>query len=374
MTRMPTAAEIKMNDVIPAIEIVGVSKSFSAVKAVDDVSLSISPGLFVTLLGPSGCGKSTLLRSIAGFAIPDRGTIRVAGRDITREAPHRRPVTMVFQDYALFPHMTVGENIRFGCEMKGMGRNEIAARCEAMLSLIRLPEIENRFPDALSGGQRQRVALARALAPDPVSILLDEPLGALDLKLRVEMQHELKDIQRRTGKTFVFVTHDQDEAMSMSDLVAVMHGGRIMQIDAPERLYARPASTFVAGFVGAANMIPAKVFAVSRARLDLEIAGRTWPVPSAAVTTERAPAVGEPATIIIRPEAVRIGPTDRDDALVLEVRLEERTFFGGRIHLRLRASDGLLLTAEARSQDCENLPDTVTVHCIPQDVAVLAEP
>jgi spermidine/putrescine transport system ATP-binding protein len=308
---------------------------------------------------------------VAGFAIPESGRIRVAGRDITRDLPHRRPVTMVFQDYALFPHMNVAQNIGFGCEMKGMGRRQVAARCEELLALIRLPEVRDRFPDELSGGQRQRVALARALAPDPVSILLDEPLGALDLKLRLEMQQELKAIQRQTGKTFVFVTHDQDEAMSMSDLVAVMRQGRIEQIATPERLYAQPASRFVAGFVGAANMVPARITASEAGHLRLEIAGQTWIVPQEAASGPRLAAAGDPVVVVIRPEAIRIGPPPSSAELALHARLEERTFFGGRVHLRMRAAAGMTLVAEARAQDCGALPEVLALHCSPDDVAVL---
>ena len=361
------------SDVTPAIEIRSVSKSFGSFLALDDVSLIVEKGLFLTLLGPSGCGKSTLLRAIAGFAMPDRGNVLVSGKDITREVPHRRPVSMVFQDYALFPHMSVRQNIGFGCEMQGMARRAISQRCDEMLALIRMPEIGDRYPEELSGGQRQRVSLARALAPDPVSLLLDEPLGALDLKLRLEMQQELKTIQRRTGKTFVFVTHDQEEAMSMSDLVAVMRDGRIEQIDTPEAIYNNPTSAFVAGFVGAANMLPVQAADSDSRTLTLMIGGTRWRVPRTRVTSRRIPADGEQATVVIRPETIRLSGTERDGDLVLRAHLEERTFLGGRVQLRLRTTEGQLVLVEARPQECDGIAGEVTLRCTPEDVAVLAE-
>jgi spermidine/putrescine transport system ATP-binding protein len=361
-------------DETPAIEVEGVTKRFGTHGALDDVSLAVAPGLFVTLLGPSGCGKSTLLRAVAGFVIPDAGRLRIGGRDMTREPPHRRPVSMVFQDYALFPHMTVRENIGFGCEMKGMSRAEIARRCAELLELIRLPEVGGRLPEALSGGQRQRVALARALAPDPVSLLLDEPLGALDLKLRLEMQQELKAIQRRTGKTFVFVTHDQDEALSMSDRVAVMRAGRIEQIDAPERLYARPATAFVAGFVGAANMIAMQVEETGAQLACSPVAapGLRWVLPAAAVSSAEAPRRGGAALMVVRPEALRVGPPPAEGFPSIEAEVVERTFFGGRVHLRLRGPGGMTLVAEARPQDSPAPGEVVTCHALPDEIALIA--
>ncbi len=356
----------------PAIEIRGLTKRYGGHVALDDVSLAVDTGLFVTLLGPSGCGKSTLLRAIAGFVTPDRGSVRVAGRDITAEVPHRRPVSMVFQDYALFPHMTVMGNVGFGCEMQGMSRAAVERRSAEMLSLIRLPDIGDRRPDQLSGGQRQRVALARALAPDPVSLLLDEPLGALDLKLRLEMQRELKSIQRRTGKTFIFVTHDQDEALSMSDMVAVMRAGRIEQLDTPDRVYARPATTFVAGFVGAANMLPATVVNSDGRQIVIEIAGDSWTLPAAAATSAGRLRPGQAVTAVVRPEAIRIGGTPPPGAFSWRASVIERTFFGGRVHLRLQAGETVLV-AEARPRECAEISETVAIHCEGEDVAVIAE-
>ena len=243
----------------PLVEIRGVTKAFgngaNAVKALDDVSLAIAQNEFFTLLGPSGCGKSTLLRMLAGFEHPDAGTLLIGDRDVADDPPNRRPVNIVFQSYALFPHMSVAKNVAFGLERQGLRGKAVDARVADMLRLVRLEELAARKPAQLSGGQQQRVALARALAPAPKLLLLDEPLSALDLKLRRGMQIELKRIQRETGITFLLVTHDQEEALSMSDRVAVMDQGRIMQVGAPGEIYARPRSRFVADFMGA-NVLP----------------------------------------------------------------------------------------------------------------------
>lgn len=357
---------------IPAIEVRNVIKSFGTFRAIDDVSLSVDSGIFITLLGPSGCGKSTLLRTIAGFSKPNSGTVWVGGKDVTAHPPHIRPVNMVFQDYALFPHMSVRRNIGFGCEMKAMPKAEIKARADAMLELIRLPHIGDREPDELSGGQRQRVALARALAPDPVSLLLDEPLGALDLKLRIQLQHELKAIQRQTGKTFVFVTHDQDEAMSMSDLVAVMKDGRIEQLDTPQNIYSRPATAFVAGFVGAANLIDARVTALDQAELRLEVEGESWTLPQALVTTEYRPGVGETVTLMVRPEEVEIG-TGPVGTLNLKGTINDKTFLGARVHLRCTTDHGTELLIEERPSRLSVAMESLTFHVRAEAVALLAQ-
>ena len=232
-----------------------VSRRFNGVAAVDDVTLEIGDGEFFSLLGPSGSGKSTCLRLIAGFEHPDSGVIRLHGQDTADLPPYRRDVNTVFQDYALFPHMSLLDNVAYGLMVKGVSRNERLQRARAMLRLVELEEVHNRKPAHLSGGQRQRVALARALVNEPRVLLLDEPLGALDLKLREQMQGELKTLQRRLGITFIFVTHDQGEALSMSDRVAVFNRGRLEQVDSPRQLYLRPRSAFVANFVGSANVI-----------------------------------------------------------------------------------------------------------------------
>ncbi len=239
----------------PDVRIVGVRKSYGEVVAVDGVDLEIAPGEFFTLLGPSGSGKTTTLRLIAGFERPDEGRVELHGRDVTRVAPYERDVNTVFQDYALFPHMTVADNVGYGLRVQGVRRTARKARVEEALELVRLPDVGRRKPIQLSGGQRQRIALARSLVNRPRVLLLDEPLGALDLKLRQEMQIELKRIQQEVGLTFVYVTHDQEEALTMSDRLAVFNQGRIEQVGGPAEVYERPATEFVAGFVGVSNVL-----------------------------------------------------------------------------------------------------------------------
>jgi len=239
----------------PAIRFVDVKRFFGDVHAVDGVSLDIQDGEFFTMLGPSGSGKTTCLRLIAGFERPNAGQILLHGQDVSNLPPYERDVNTVFQDYALFPHMTVGDNIAYGLMIRKVAAEERRQRVEAMLEMVRLPGIANRKPSQLSGGQRQRVALARALINQPRVLLLDEPLGALDLKLRQQMQIELKTIQKRVGITFIFVTHDQEEALTMSDRIAVFNQGKIEQIGTPAEVYEHPATAFVAGFVGVSNLI-----------------------------------------------------------------------------------------------------------------------
>jgi putative spermidine/putrescine transport system ATP-binding protein len=243
---------------IPAavdVRLLGVRKTYGEVVAVDGVDLEIEAGEFFTLLGPSGSGKTTTLRLIAGFERPDEGRVELSGVDVTGRAPYERDVNTVFQDYALFPHMTVAENIGYGLRVKGVGGRERKARVDAALEMVRLPGLGARKPIQLSGGQRQRIALARSLVNRPRVLLLDEPLGALDLKLRQEMQIELKRIQQDVGLTFVYVTHDQEEALTMSDRLAVFNEGRIEQIGVPAEVYERPTTEFVAGFVGVSNVL-----------------------------------------------------------------------------------------------------------------------
>jgi len=240
------------------VRLLGVRKTYGDVVAVDHVDLDVEAGEFFTLLGPSGSGKTTTLRMIAGFERPDAGRIELSGVDVTSRAPYERDVNTVFQDYALFPHMTVAENVAYGLRVKGIGRAERRKRVEEILRVIRLPDVAERKPVQLSGGQRQRIALARALVNAPKVLLLDEPLGALDLKLRQEMQIELKRIQRdvsEVGITFVYVTHDQEEALTMSDRIAVFNEGRIEQLGTPAEVYEHPATEFVAGFVGISNVL-----------------------------------------------------------------------------------------------------------------------
>jgi putative spermidine/putrescine transport system ATP-binding protein len=266
----------------PAVTFRGVTRRFAEVRAVDGVSFEVADGEFFAMLGPSGSGKTTSLRLIAGFEEPDGGEILLHGRSTVGVPPYERPVNTVFQDYALFPHLSALDNVAYGLMVRGVPRAERHAKAETMLALVALPGLGSRRPSQLSGGQRQRVALARALVLEPEVLLLDEPLGALDLKLRQQMQTELRALQRKVGITFIFVTHDQDEALGMADRVAVFNQGRIEQIDTPEAIYDQPATTFVAGFVGAANIVEAeaarrltgenRAFALRPERIRLEAA------------------------------------------------------------------------------------------------------
>ena len=287
----------------PLVEFRNVTKRFGAVVAVDRLSLAIHQREFFALLGPSGCGKTTLMRMLAGFEQPDEGEILLDGVDITAVPPHQRPVNMMFQSYALFPHLSVGENIAYGLKREGLPKAEIAQRVDAMLGRVRLQGLEKRRPDQLSGGQRQRVALARALVKQPKLLLLDEPLGALDKKLREETQYELMDLQADLGLTFMVVTHDQDEAMTMADRMAVMDHGRLLQIAPPDLIYEAPASRFVAEFVGDINLIEGRVTAVAGDLVTLES-------KSAGVIEldEDAPACrpGDALAIGLRPEKIAL--------------------------------------------------------------------
>jgi spermidine/putrescine transport system ATP-binding protein len=259
----------------PSIELRNVTKAFGSVVAVNDLTLSVEPGEFLTLLGPSGCGKTTTLRMIGGFELPSAGSLRINGEEMGNRPPYRRPVNTVFQNYALFPHLNVGQNIGYGLEMARVPKNERTRRVAEALEMVRLPQVEERKPSELSGGQQQRVALARALVNRPEVLLLDEPLGALDLKLRKAMQLELKRLNRDVGATFVYVTHDQEEALTMSDRIAVMSDGRILQVGTPDEIYERPRNRFVADFIGQTNFLEGSLVVIDGglATIDMEGAG-----------------------------------------------------------------------------------------------------
>jgi spermidine/putrescine ABC transporter ATP-binding subunit len=325
-----------------AVELVNVSKFFGEVKAVDAVSLVVGRGSFFSLLGPSGCGKSTTLRLISGFETPDEGQLLIEGQDVSRVPPYRRPTNMVFQRWALFPHMSVFENVAFGLKVERVASGEISRRVGAALELVGLHELARRRPGQLSGGQMQRVALARALVKKPKVLLLDEPLGALDLKLRLQMQLELKRIQRETGTTFVYVTHDQGEAMTMSDGIAVMNGGRVEQVGSPQEIYDHPATRFVAGFIGNTNLIDVDVRDAGNGQATL-VAGRlSFRVPAAAGTS-----AGQRAALSLRYERVRVGKGTDLLPNTYEARVRDVIFSGSTVHYLL-ALDGapIELTAE----------------------------
>src|SRR5215208_5115499 len=289
----------------PVITLEHVVKRFGGYVAVEDANFAIERGEFFSLLGPSGCGKTTTLRMIAGFELPTSGRILLDGKDVSRVPPYRRNVNTVFQHYALFPHMTVADNVAFGPRSLRIETKEAASRVEKLLAVVRLTAYSDRKPAQLSGGQQQRVALARALANYPSALLLDEPLGALDLKLRQAMQIELKRIQREVGITFVYVTHDQEEALTMSDRIAVMNNGRVEQVAEPAEVYERPATTFVAGFIGVSNLLPGVVAGPDEVRLDNG--------PTVRVQTDRMTA-GQRCHAIVRPEKLRIEPIGDDGA------------------------------------------------------------
>ncbi|WP_128514030.1 ABC transporter ATP-binding protein [Tabrizicola thermarum] len=305
-----------------------------AVRALDDVSVDIRQGEFFTLLGPSGCGKTTLLRLIAGFEMPTEGTILLDGTDISTLPPNRRPVNTVFQSYALFPHLTVAQNVAFGLEMLGKPSSEIKARTSAMLALVKLEAMAGRKTSQLSGGQQQRVALARALAPQPKVLLLDEPLSALDLKLRKEMQIELKRLQLETGITFIFVTHDQEEALTMSDRIAVMSAGKIQQVGSAKEIYIHPRNRFVASFIGETNFLTGTAEAGA-----LRLAtGNRIEVPGLAP--------GGTATVCVRPEQLRLG---RPEDGGITARVRSLVYFGTDTHCHLALSDGTEIVARLQS-------------------------
>src|SRR5438132_11821926 len=287
---------------MPVLEIIAASKRFGAVAAVDQVSLAVEAGEFFALLGPSGCGKTTLLRLIAGFETPDDGRIVIDGADMTLVPPYARPVNMMFQSYALFPHLDVAGNIAFGLRQERMDRRRRAARVEEMLALVQMTGFGRRRPHELSGGQKQRVALARALAKMPKLLLLDEPLAALDRKLREETRLELTGIQQRLGTTFLVVTHDQEEALGMASRIAVMDRGRLVQIGGPAEIYERPNSRFVADFVGAVNLFEGELVAGFNA-LCLRIAGVEQPIPLPGPTCL---AAGGGLALALRPEKLRL--------------------------------------------------------------------
>ncbi|MGN6277044.1 MAG: ABC transporter ATP-binding protein [Solirubrobacterales bacterium] len=287
-----------------SVELRNVTKRFDELVAVDDLSLELARGEFFTFLGPSGCGKTTTLRMIAGFERPSAGEIRIEGEDVAQLPPHRRPTNTVFQSYALFPHLSVEDNVAFGLKRKKVPKEETKRRVAAELERVGLAAEGNRRPSMLSGGMQQRVALARALVNLPKVLLLDEPLGALDLKLRKGLQVELKRIQRDVGITFVYVTHDQEEALTMSDRIAVMNRGRVEQVAAPEEVYDRPATTFVAGFIGVSNLMPATVTGPQEVKLDQ---GQTIAAPTDGFSR------GERCHAVVRPEKLRVELTEAGD-------------------------------------------------------------
>lgn len=358
----------------PMVELRAVTKEFQKFTAVSDVSLSIHAGEFITLLGPSGCGKTTMLRMISGFETPTRGQILLAGSDVTHLPPYRRDVNQVFQSYALFPHMTVRENIGFGLKMKKVPKAESEERIRNAIAMVSLAGFEERKPSQLSGGQRQRVALARAIVCRPKVLLLDEPLSALDAKLRHSMQVELKRLQQKLGITFIFVTHDQEEALTMSDRIAVINKGRIEQLGDASAIYHQPKTTFVANFIGQANILEVKV--VSRK-------GRTATVSleGGLELTVRADELPDDATtglISIRPEKIMLRKS-REEGVTncFEAEVAEEIFRGATDQMLLRTASGLELTAmvanEGSKRDTIHRGDKVFCHMDDDDIVIVQD-
>jgi spermidine/putrescine transport system ATP-binding protein len=331
-----------------AVELRNVTKQFGNVTAVDHINLRIQNGEFFSLLGPSGCGKTTTLRMIGGFEMPTQGEVAIAGEVQGFKPPFKRPVNTVFQNYALFPHMNVSQNVAFGLQMQKVSKDDIHNRVEETLELVRLPGMGSRKPNQLSGGQQQRVALARALINQPKLLLLDEPLGALDLKLRKTMQLELKDLQQRVGITFIYVTHDQEEALTMSDRIAVMNQGEVLQIGHPEQIYEHPASRFVADFIGETNFMSGKVARINADTVEIVVDNvHNISVPKSGTVSQ-----GQEVTIAVRPEKIMVVNGSRTDTQ-LQATVEEVIYIGTDIRYNVRISEQTLLVIREQNSGGE---------------------
>ncbi len=348
------------------LALTGIRKTFGAEAVVKDFNLKVERGELVTFLGPSGCGKTTTLRMIAGFETPTEGSIRIDGRDVTHLSARRRAIGMVFQAYALFPNMTVERNVAFGLKIAGKPAAEIKARVDEMLALIKLSDLAGRFPHQLSGGQQQRVSLARALAPSPRMLLLDEPLSALDARIRAGLREEIRALQQKLGITTIFVTHDQEEALSISDRIVVMNEGAIEQIGSPGDIYNRPRTRFVASFVGTLNTLQGVVADPVEGAIRV---GQTMLRARGVIEGAMA---GETRALALRPEALRLGPpADGDNALTGVI--EDATFLGAIVRLRVRIDGGALLV-DAFNSNGASFPepgDEVKVSFSPNDLIVL---
>lgn len=353
------------------IEAVGVGKSFGTFQALSDINLSVGTGEIVTLLGPSGCGKTTLMRLIAGFDVPTTGTISIDGRDCAKEPPERRPVNMVFQRYALFPHLDVFDNVAFGLRVRGVSAAEVRTRVERMLAIVQLEALAGRSITELSGGQSQRVALARALVNEPKVLLLDEPLAALDLKIRQHMLVEMKRIHAATGATFIYVTHDQDEAMVLSDRVVLMERGRIAQIAPPKEMYSRPKSLFAAKFLGETNLFDAEV---ENASPEIATARSGFATFTMEMSRSHGKFMkGDRVVVSIRPEAFAFSP-GAAPMQSAAVTVEDSVFMGSRSFYTVRAERGERARIQIQNSQTKKLPDVgdaVTLYWAAEDVIFL---
>ena len=378
------AADAAAGDALPAagqplLRIEGVAKTFGTFRAVDGVSLDIKAGEFFALLGPSGCGKTTLLRMLAGFEAPDEGRILLGGRDIAQALPHERPVNMMFQNYALFPHLSVRDNIAFGLKRAGMARADIATRVAEMVALVKLEGLEKRKPDQLSGGQRQRVALARALARRPQLLLLDEPLAALDKKLRESTQGELMELQRRLGMTFIIVTHDQEEAMTMASRIGVMNAGKLAQVASPRELYEAPRSRWIAEFVGDVNLFDGEFKLRDGHRLVIA----TRDAGTLVTAEPREPVGGARLSVAIRPEKVKlsrrgpVGEAGRATAInSLDGVIADICYLGGTTTYKVKLDAGGMVQASVANSarldiDAYSVNQNVVAWFTPDDCVVL---
>ncbi|MGA2129030.1 MAG: ABC transporter ATP-binding protein [Xanthobacteraceae bacterium] len=350
----------------PILELDAVCKRFGDTVTADMLSLAVERGAFVTLLGPSGSGKSTLLRMVAGLERPDSGRILIEGRDVAGVAPWRRNLGMVFQSYAVFPHMTVAQNVAYGLTVRKVPRQLRARRVAEMLELVGLPGFEDRDITRLSGGEQQRVALARALAPQPRMLLLDEPLSALDEKIRREMQSELKHIQRRTGTTFLYVTHDQEEALTMSDAIAVLNRGMCAQYDAPDVVFRRPRSRFVASFFRGCNVLDAAC-RISNGQMMLAVGGAEMAVPATATSV----AAGARVAIAVRCEDLHLGARAQTCAAHFAARVEDIIYRGTNVDHVLRLADGQVVLATSTRRELDDGAADVIIGCDPADIVVL---
>lgn len=336
----------------PILRISGLSKDYGEGLVLKDMNLDVQAGEFLTLLGPSGCGKTTTLRIIAGLERPTAGKVYLEGEDMTSLPPEKRPVNTVFQNYALFPHMNVFANIAYGLRILHLSKQELKERVSAALSLVRLSGYEKRMPSQLSGGQRQRVAIARAVVLRPKVLLLDEPLGALDLKLRQEMQKELKLLQRQLGITFIYITHDQEEALNMSSRIVIMRNGRIEQIGTPEDVYERPLTLFAADFIGQSNLLHGTVTGILPDSLTLDISGISVPaLPSDAYS----PSVGDQVVLCLRPQRVRYGGAPQHN-MPLKGIIQSKEYTGGMQHTRIALNNEVVLSAVTQSAELDTYP------------------
>jgi spermidine/putrescine transport system ATP-binding protein len=362
-----TEAYHDMPEIILQLE--GIEKSFGDSKVLDGINLTVRRGEFITLLGPSGCGKTTTLRIIAGLEEPDKGRVLIAEKDVTRIEPNRRNVNMVFQNYALFPHMTVEANVGYSLRLKRLDKNTMGKTVAEALELVQLQGFEKRMPDELSGGQRQRVAIARAIVNQPALLLLDEPLGALDLQLRHQMQIELKRLQKRLGVTFVYITHDQEEALNMSDRIAVMRNGKFEQIGTPSEVYDHPKTSYVASFVGSANIITGEVIGTTGEDAIFRNQDGIGAVSTQGVNIS----VGETITIAVRSEMVDLVTQMPEDEIGFSAVVKEKNFAGGLLRIILSLSDGREMVSSRHGIDSPLIPGDRVFATWKPDKAVLVD-